>query len=110
MGDSPFTPQEIAAETARRQRENNPYPGRPGKRHPRRTSAQLDTSGGLPTCPKCGGTQFKARRTVGQRLKIGTIAVLTAPISAGVGGLAAAKGVRQKVQCITCGAFYERVR
>lgn len=55
---------------------------------------------GHPACPKCGGTQFKLRRTPGRRAGIGTATVL----AGGVGALAAAG--KQKVQCITCGLFY----
>jgi len=69
----------------------------------------LDTGSGSPTCPKCGGTQFKARRTVGQRFGIVAVGALTLPISAGAGALAAAKGMKQRVQCVTCGMFYARV-
>ncbi|QZN86944.1 hypothetical protein [Cellulomonas sp. C5510] len=66
---------------------------------------RLDTSDGAPRCPKCGGVQFKARRTVGQRMKVGTATVMTG----GAGGLVAAKAVKQRVQCITCGTFYARI-
>ena len=55
---------------------------------------------GHPACPKCGGTQFKLRRTPGRRAGIGTATVL----AGGVGALAAAG--KQKVQCVTCGLFY----
>jgi hypothetical protein len=54
-------------------------------------------------CPKCGGTQFKARRTAGDRTMIALGTVTT-----GVGGILSAQKRQQKVQCVTCGTFYER--
>lgn len=54
-------------------------------------------------CPKCGGTQFKARRTAGDRTKIAAGTVTT-----GVGGVFSARKNQQKVQCVTCGTFYDR--
>jgi hypothetical protein len=102
-----FTPEEIAAEEARRRRDNGGYyPGRL-RREPQPTD--LDTSDGIPRCPRCGGEQFKARRTVGQRLGIGVIAAVTFPVSAVGGGMVAAKRIKQKVQCVTCGTFYARI-
>lgn len=104
-----FTPEEIAAEIERRHRDNDPN-YRPRRRRARPESPAIDTATGVPKCPRCGNSQFKARRTVGQRLGIGAIAALTLPVSAGAGGLAAAKGIRQKVQCVTCGTFYDRIK
>lgn len=56
-------------------------------------------------CPRCKGTQFKARRTAGQRTMIGTAGVLTG----GLGAAASARKRGQKVQCVTCGTFYDRI-
>lgn len=105
-----FTPEEIAAEEARRRRDNNPYPEYVGRRkkHTPQEVSELDTSSGAPACPKCGGSQFKARRTVGQRIGIGVITAVSFPVSAAGGGLVAAKRMKQKVQCVTCGTFYNR--
>ena len=103
-----FTPEEVAEEEARRRRETDPS-WKPPKDKGRTGSRGLDTGDGGPVCPKCGGTQFKARRTVGQRLGIAAVGTLTLPLSAGAGALAAAKGMKQKVQCITCGTFYARL-
>lgn len=55
-------------------------------------------------CPKCGGTQFKARRTAGDRGKIAAGWVTT-----GVGAILSARKHQQKVQCVTCGTFYDRL-
>lgn len=55
-------------------------------------------------CPKCGGTQFKARRTAGDRTRIAAGTVTT-----GVGGIFSARKNQQKVQCVTCGTFYDRL-
>jgi len=95
-----YTPEQIAAATSK---------GPTRREVARPATTELDTSSGAPRCPNCGGVQFKARRTAGQRAKIGTAAVLSFPISAGAGGLIAAKAVKQRVQCITCGTFYERI-
>lgn len=104
----PFTPEEIAEEEERRRRENGgSYPAKK-KRAPEPTGLVQTPDG--PRCPKCGGSQFKARRTLGQRLGIGAATVLSAPVSAGAGGVAAAKVAKQKVQCVTCGTFYERIQ
>lgn len=56
---------------------------------------------GPPSCPKCGGTQFKLRRSPTRRAGIATAGALTG----GVGALAAAG--KQKVQCVTCGLFFD---
>lgn len=56
-------------------------------------------------CPKCGGGQFKARRSTAARATIGAATVATG----GLAGLGAAAVTRQKqVQCVTCGAKYMR--
>jgi|GEM_PF-3578586 len=60
---------------------------------------------GPPRCPKCDGTQFKLRRTGGQRAAIGTATVLFGLIGAGAGTVA----TNQRVQCVTCGLFYGKV-
>ena len=54
------------------------------------------THGGL-ACPKCGGTQFKARRSGGARAGI---------VATGLVGLAFTK--QTKVACTTCGTIYQR--
>lgn len=56
-------------------------------------------------CGKCGGTQFKARRTGSQRARIVAVGVL----SGGLGAAGSARRNEQKVQCITCGTFYPRL-
>jgi len=104
-----FTPEEIAAEEARRHRDNGGAAIYPSRRRQKPEHPELDLSSGAPTCPKCGGAQFKARRTVGQRFRIGVIAAVTLPVSAGGGGMVAAKRIKQKVQCVTCGTFYDRI-
>jgi hypothetical protein len=65
---------------------------------------QNPTGGGL-ACPKCGGTQFKARRSKGARVGIAATTIATG----GLAGLGAAAVTKQrKVQCVTCGTIYER--
>lgn len=56
-----------------------------------------DRSSGVLACPKCGGTQFKAKRSAKSKaLLIPTV---------GVGALLAPKS---KVRCETCGSEYVR--
>lgn len=56
-------------------------------------------------CPKCGGGQFKARRSTAARVGVATTTVATG----GLAGLGAAAVTKQKqVQCVTCGAKYMR--
>lgn len=47
-------------------------------------------------CPKCGGNQFKARRSNGKRVALAPMAILT-PLTS-----------QNQVQCVTCGAKYGR--
>lgn len=55
------------------------------------------SGGGGLSCPKCHGTQFKARRS--KKARAGVVAT-------GVVGWAATK--QKKVQCVTCGTMYNR--
>lgn len=57
-----------------------------------------------PRCPVCRGSQFVSRRTGYDRGMIATAAVLT-----GIGAVLSAQKRQPKVQCVTCGAFYDRV-
>ena len=62
-----------------------------------RTRTRLGTVGnaGL-ACPKCGGTQFKAKRSMkGQVIAVATIA----------GALVTPKS---QVKCVACGTMYKR--
>lgn len=61
------------------------------------------TGGGL-ACPKCGGTQFKARRSKGARAGIGVVSVA----SLGLGAASLAVKKKNRVQCVTCGNIYQR--
>lgn len=65
---------------------------------------ELDTSTGEPRCPHCGGRQFKARRTAGQRGRIAAGWLTT-----GVGAVLSARKHHQKAQCVTCGRFYDLI-
>jgi len=71
-----------------------------------REAGLMASSDAPPRCPKCGGTQFKLRRTGGQRAAIGTATVLFGLIGAGAGAAA----TNQQVQCVTCGLFYSKVQ
>ena len=69
----------------------------PGNRVKAPISGVGDRSTGALACPKCGGTQFKAKRG-----KIGkTVGVVTL----GVGAVAVPK---RWVKCETCGTEYQR--
>lgn len=57
-----------------------------------------------PRCPVCHGSQFVARRTSHDRGMIATAAVLT-----GIGAILSARKRQQRVQCVTCGRFYDRI-
>jgi len=60
------------------------------------SSVGTQTAAGL-ACPKCGGTQFTAKRSKkGKLLGITTL---------GVGGLVAPKS---QVKCVTCGTMFKR--
>lgn len=54
------------------------------------------TAAGL-ACPKCGGTQFKAKRSAGGK-------ALGAPL----GGVGAMLAPKTRVKCVTCGTEYRR--
>ena len=53
------------------------------------------TPAGL-ACPKCGGTNFKAKRSRGAK-------ILLAPIP-----IAIAAAPKSRVKCVTCGTEYQR--
>ena len=56
-------------------------------------------------CPKCGGMQFRARRSGAARAGI----VGTTVATGGIGGIVAAGVTKQKrVTCVTCGTVYLR--
>ena len=48
------------------------------------------TADGQPTCPKCGGTQFTAKRSGRGKMRAGLLAPKT------------------EVACVTCGTHYSR--
>lgn len=67
------------------------------KRTGHRISDVGDRSSGVLTCPKCGGAQFKAKRSRGAKIALGA--------TVGVGALLAKK---TRVKCETCGTEYLR--
>jgi ssDNA-binding Zn-finger/Zn-ribbon topoisomerase 1 len=69
--------------------------GKPSRKR-KISSAGVKTESGV-ACPKCGGGQFKARRSTAGRLGIVATGLLAVPLT------------RQKqVQCVTCGTKYAR--
>ena len=64
------------------------YSGRRGRRDP--LSVVGDRSGPGLACPKCGGTQFTAKRSV---------------LGKAIGGVLAPKS---EVKCVTCGTIFKR--
>ncbi len=75
-----------------------PYEGERNMARDRRPISEAgdQTAGGL-ACPKCGGTQFKAKR--------GRLGKLIGVATVGVGALAVPK---RWVKCETCGTEYQR--
>ena len=63
-----------------------------------------DRSHGVLACPKCGGTQFKAKRSLGKKLVTGALALPTAGAALAVGAL----GKKTRVKCETCSTEYLR--
>jgi uncharacterized C2H2 Zn-finger protein len=71
------------------------YSGRMGERR-RLSAVGAKTEGGI-ACPRCGGTQFTAKRSnTGKAVGFATL---------GVGGLIAPKS---QVKCVTCGMKFKR--
>lgn len=66
-----------------------------------------DTSAGILACPKCKGTSFKAKRSLGAKLVLGTAGVVTLGV-APVGVAAAGLAKKTRVKCTTCGTEYKR--
>ena len=56
-------------------------------------------------CPKCGGEQFKARRSGRARFGIGGATVATGGLA---GAVAFGATKKTKVECVTCGTVYDR--
>jgi len=82
-----------SAADAQKQLDN--YTGKPKER--RKLSEVGNTDSGQLACPKCGGTQFTAKRsTTGKVVGITTL---------GVGGLLAPKS---QVRCVACGMMFKR--
>jgi len=67
-----------------------------GTRHQRISEAAVHTPGGL-TCPKCGGAQFKARRSNTKRVTLAATAAIATPLTR-----------QNQVQCVTCGTKFKR--
>lgn len=61
-----------------------------------------DRSGGTLACPKCGGTNFKAKRS--GKAKIASIGAAPLTGGASLAGLAKAS----QVKCVTCGTYFKR--
>lgn len=60
------------------------------------SKAGATDEGGI-ACPKCGGTQFTAKRS----MKAKTLGVATV-------GVGAALAPKSQVKCVTCGKMYKR--
>lgn len=55
-------------------------------------------------CPRCGGMQFKARRSKAARAGVAVSTIAFPPL--GAAAVAATK--KKRVQCVTCGTVYDR--
>lgn len=69
-----------------------------------RVQGIAQSDGSSPRCPACGGTQFKLRRTPGQR----TVVAGGAVTGGLLGGALGAGVTRQRVQCVTCGRYFDQ--
>jgi len=65
-------------------------------------SAAGDTSTGILACPRCKGTQFKAKPSLGRKAVMLATAVTISPLGS------AAMYRRKRVKCVTCGTEYLR--
>ena len=55
-------------------------------------------------CPRCGGIQFKARRSKAARAGVAASTIAFAPL----GAVAVGVTKKKRVQCVTCGTIYDR--
>jgi ribosomal protein S27AE len=83
--------------TTRPRTRSAPPPTPPYTSRRRELTEVADRSSGQLACPKCGGTQFHARRSNTKRL-----------IGAATVGAASLLTSRSQVQCVTCGAKFKR--
>lgn len=80
------------------------YDGRIGHREAL-SKVAARTEDGILKCPKCGSTQFTAKRSMKGKLIGGTIGVATLGIA---GPAAAALAPKTQVKCVACGTMYKR--
>jgi ssDNA-binding Zn-finger/Zn-ribbon topoisomerase 1 len=78
-----------------------PAPKAPPTHKQKISEAGDRTEAGL-ACPKCGGLQFKVKRSTGRKLG----AVAAAPVTGLASMALLAKGTQ--VRCVTCGTVYKR--
>ena len=87
---------EYPSEKFPKPRPTNAYSGKMGSRQ-KLTEVADSTSDGTPQCPRCGGSQFTAKRSnKGKVVGIGTL---------GVAGLIAPKS---QLKCVACGMKFKR--
>jgi hypothetical protein len=86
---SRMDPEERAAYTAQIRAQR-------GTRTQRISEVGTQVPGGL-ACPKCGGTQFKARRSNTKRVTLAATAAIATPLTR-----------QTQVQCVTCGTKFKR--
>jgi hypothetical protein len=75
-----------------------------GTKQQRLSEVGSKTEAGL-ACPKCGSTQFKAKRSARGKLIGGTVGVATLGV---LGPAAAALAPKSQVRCVACGTTYKR--
>lgn len=100
-----FNKQQRLKEQAKRERKvKHQLQAKPGRKVDAPISKVADRSSGTLACPKCGGTQFKAKRSTKSRAGI----VAGSAVTLGVGLVAAAATKQTRVKCVTCGTEYQR--
>lgn len=83
----------------------------PGMRHapvptPAATHGRQNFSAAVPDgkCPKCGGTQFTAKRSK----KGKGVGIAIGAVTLGLGAVAVGLAPKSQVKCVTCGTMYKR--
>src|SRR5262245_13938753 len=80
----------------------NPRRSQPSTQRPALSEVASYTSEGELKCPKCGSTEFTAKRSMKGKLIGGTIGVATLGIA---GAAAAALAPKSQVKCVACGSM-----
>jgi DNA-directed RNA polymerase subunit RPC12/RpoP len=72
-------------------------------------SLAFDVRAGTHRCPRCGGTQFRARRATGRRFIVRFFVECVLWLSPDIGRGMADTVVTRKIACTTCGSQYDPI-